>query len=597
MREYLIERHGIDVVENQADDLASMDIEAEDLQMHTVLIGGTNSGKTRLALHLLREQLRQGCSAVVIDVKEDTILQAVQFAQDAGLGPDQVTLLWPQERGGGMPQWNPLAGDPEEAVATFMGAMEGVFGEAWGYRLADLLRNCAMVAAAQGLSLKEVVELLRDPLYREGLLRIARETGAWDAYPEQHKALELEYKVLSPSTQREHAGPVLNKVHAFVTNRWLNALFCAEGDTIDLPGLWRSPRLLAVHLDRTALGTDGVTLLAALLARYLYATAMRRPGPVPVVFLLDELDEHERNVGKSLFDIIRRARQQGLRLIAATQTLNTVSSQLTSELLGNTWLQAYFNMGSQDADRVAASLVTGNGTRVKRLELSPHSVSGIVQREVRTYPVLDVSGNAIGISQSAWLGALSRPEAHASVNTLLRMSGIRQPTVAGLPLATVLRYIPDAWISFSGPSPLQVIVRFPRPQVKEAGKVTEADQTSGMSALLQALPSRRAVVLLRDGTAGMVNVTRIVFDGSLPNPLDWMQNGQAEGQVRMTAQRREERIREVSEAATPTSVPPAASPRPSRRSPRPPGTPAPASTVPPPPPPNPFQRMEDDGSI
>src|SRR5262249_50383050 len=155
---------------------------------------------------------------------------------------------------------------------------------------------------------------------------------------------------------------------------------------------------------------DGVTLLAALLARYLYATAMRRPGPVPVVFLLDELDEHERNVGKSLLDILRRARQQRLRLIAATQTLGTVSAQLTSELLGNTWLRAYFNMGPQDADRVAASLVAGNGSRARRIELTSQAVGGEVQQEVRTYPVLDARGNMVILSRAAWNAALSRPQ-------------------------------------------------------------------------------------------------------------------------------------------------------------------------------------------
>ena len=117
MRKFLLDRRSIVLGEQPTASLRPFSIEGDDLGKHAILVGATGSGKTRLALHLLREQLRGGrCSAVVMDVKADTVRQAIRCAEDVGMKPHQITTLWPQELRGGMPEWNLLAGDPEQAV-------------------------------------------------------------------------------------------------------------------------------------------------------------------------------------------------------------------------------------------------------------------------------------------------------------------------------------------------------------------------------------------------------------------------------------------------------------------------------------------------
>ena len=57
------------------------------LARHLCVCGATGSGKTRLALHLLSEQIRMGCSVVMLDPKLETIRHLMQFAQTAGVRP------------------------------------------------------------------------------------------------------------------------------------------------------------------------------------------------------------------------------------------------------------------------------------------------------------------------------------------------------------------------------------------------------------------------------------------------------------------------------------------------------------------------------
>ena len=60
----------------------------EQLQRHSMVCGGSGSGKTRLALHMLVEQIRAGASVVMLDPKKETLLHLLVMAREAGIKPD-----------------------------------------------------------------------------------------------------------------------------------------------------------------------------------------------------------------------------------------------------------------------------------------------------------------------------------------------------------------------------------------------------------------------------------------------------------------------------------------------------------------------------
>src|SRR5690349_9639789 len=72
LRLYLLERYGFDIEEQLPEPPRPFGIEADRLSRHAIVCGSSGSGKTRLSLHILREQLRLGYSAVVLDIKGET---------------------------------------------------------------------------------------------------------------------------------------------------------------------------------------------------------------------------------------------------------------------------------------------------------------------------------------------------------------------------------------------------------------------------------------------------------------------------------------------------------------------------------------------
>ena len=187
---WLKTRHDIDAREIGALPGGDFSIEQWLLGYHAVVFGASGSGKTRLALYLLRAQLMAGCSAVVLDYKEDTPREAAKIGRQCGLDDEDITVLWPSDPDAPVPGWNPFAvplDDVDTAVDRFVSAVRADAGS-WGDRLDAVLRNAATVIAAQGLSALELKRFIQRDDYREGLLRQAWGTPAWAEYPERGKA-------------------------------------------------------------------------------------------------------------------------------------------------------------------------------------------------------------------------------------------------------------------------------------------------------------------------------------------------------------------------------------------------------------------------
>ena len=287
------------------------EVDAPLLARHACVCGATGSGKTRLALHLLAEQLRAGCSVVMLDPKAETIRHLLHLAYGTGVSPEEVTLLSPHMEGIGAPGWNPLdckatGLSPAQASADFVSVLAKSSGS-WGPRLQDVLTNALIVISAHGLSLFELARLLQRDDYREGLLRQpldpARTGGGTvsDAvvYDEARDYFLREFAAWGKSERTGAVAPVLNKFRELLRSPFLRSLLCARRSTLDLSSLWKRRGLVLVHLDGASLGDEGARLLGGLLAHGLLRTAMRASGPVPVVLALDEMGVAERFVGSA----------------------------------------------------------------------------------------------------------------------------------------------------------------------------------------------------------------------------------------------------------------------------------------------------------
>lgn len=516
------------------------------LARHACVCGATGSGKTRLALHLLAEQIRAGCSVVMLDPKIETIRHLLALAYAAGMAPEQVTVLSPYLSGAGAPGWNCLdaraSGVPPAQAAADVVSVLAQSTSSWGPRMGDLLANALIVVASHGLSLFELARLLQRDDYREGLLakplpRFGSEAAfdriAYDniAYDEARDYFLSEFAAWSKSERASAAAPVLNKFRELLRTPFLRSLLCARRTTLHLGALWHKPGLVLVHLDSAALGDEGVRLLGGLLAHQLLRTAMRSDGPVPVVLALDEMGVSEEFVGGAAAKILAIARSRGLRLLVACQHLDQLSGELRAALLANTAVQAFFRLGYADAKLVAASLSAGTGERVSRVaaDVGKRDADGLPEAWASTpHTVRDGQGEPVALSPAAsqafWHLA-RKADGAAQVDGLKRLSKVSgiyrlyvhaADTKLPVELTRYLRGLAPDDYRLVGTGPIRLVVAFPRPRLSVLSRETEAERGQRWVKALTELPVRRAVLRLATGLAGTVQVAEVADPGSAP---------------------------------------------------------------------------------
>jgi len=518
------------------------------LARHACVCGATGSGKTRLALHLLSEQIKAGCSVVMLDPKIETIRHLLALAYAEGLAPEQVTVLSPHLSGAGAPGWNPLdaraSGVPPAQAAADVVSVLAQSTSSWGPRMGDLLANALVVVASHGLSLFELARLLQRDDYREGLLERplpprSKSGGAASngipldtvAYDEAKDFFLSEFAAWSKSERAAAAAPVLNKFRELLRTPFLRSLLCARRTTLHLGALWHKPGLVLVHLDSAALGDEGVRLLGGLLAHQILRTAMRSDGPVPVVLALDEMGVSEEFVGGAAAKILAIARSRGLRLLVACQHLDQLSGDLRSALLANTAVQAFFRLGYADAKLVAASLSAGTGERVSRIaaDVGKRDADGEPEAWASaTHTVRDGRGEPVALSPAAiqafWHLA-RKADGAAQVEGLKRLSKVSgifrlyvhaADTKAPVELTRYVKGLTPDDYQLIGSGPIRLVVAFPRPRLSVLSRETEAERSQRWVKALTGLPVRRAVLRLATGLAGTVQVTDVADPGATP---------------------------------------------------------------------------------
>lgn len=544
------------------------------LDRHACVFGASGSGKTRLALQLITEQARRGCSIVAFDPNRETVGRLLQCVRDAGLPPERIVLLDPGDSDAPVPGWNPLRTDnpPAQAAYDFVSTLAEKHRDSWGPRLEGILTAAVVLLAAHGLSLYELPALLSRPEFGAGLAalplppNVLLPGGGRAAVTQARAFFARDFVSWSKSDRAKAVEPVSNKTRALLGSDFLQALLCARRNTLDLASLWREPGAVIVHLDRATLGDDGVSLLGGLLTHHLFRTAMRQtPGPVRVVLALDEIAAQEEFIGTALTDVATQARGQGLRLLAASQHLTGMSAELRAALLGNTAVRVFFRLGPNDARTVAGTLAVGAKEPLCRATVEVASrdrVTGLTQQSVWRHPILDARGNTLQLSPDAWDDfrrrqmvaspgdgyALRRVQELAGSSGMLRLFVCAADTGGYVALTKYVADLPETDYWFDGPAPLELTVSFPKPRFLHAQKRTSSDLAERWADALVNLPVQHAAVWLLSGEQGIMRVVDVPNVAALqPEQSPWADCacGQTWEEAWETAEWRDAQIEEV----------------------------------------------------
>jgi hypothetical protein len=291
------------------------------------VIGKPGRGKTNFLLNLIIQDLHHGHGLCVLDPHGDLttdILACIPPHRE----PDVVLLdlhdtahPFAFDLFAGVDPTDPasLATGEERIIGVF----KKVWGDvSWGPRLEDLLANAVHVLLMNpGTTLADLPRLLTDAAYREQLLRAVTSPIVRDYFA-------VEYAPLTPKGQAAIAGPLMNKVRAFLRHPLLSQIVSQPGATVDVRAVMAKRQILLVRLNAKL--KEATSLLGTAIVLRLFEAALERqdvPAQSRPPFCL-YADEFQFFATPTFADFLQQARKYAV----ATTLAHQLRSQLPADL-------------------------------------------------------------------------------------------------------------------------------------------------------------------------------------------------------------------------------------------------------------------------
>jgi hypothetical protein len=337
----------------------------EALEAHAYLAGGTRMGKSRLLRLLIEQDIDAGHGLCLIDPHGDLYEELVTYL--ATLPSDhpalaKTILIDPTNDDWAM-GFNPLEVLPGEEiyphVLELLTVFEKLWGDSWGARMEDLMRNSFITLAEHGLTLLEMPRLLTDPGFRSTLAEDLQSAEAKNYWKNR-------FGPLAARTKAEWVESTLNKVSTFVSDPWIRDMVGQTRSTINLRKWMDEGAITLVNLARGKLKRNS-DLVGALVVSNIQEAALsrvniRKRDRRPYRLIVDEFQHYAT---KSFEEILSEAAKYGLSIMMANQHLDQLEHTLLSSVLSNATVQIYFRCNRQDADILARQAFRATGKQIK----------------------------------------------------------------------------------------------------------------------------------------------------------------------------------------------------------------------------------------
>jgi hypothetical protein len=305
------------------------------------------------------------------------------------------------------------------------------FQQYWGPRTDDVLRAALLtILRHPGKTLTEVPLLLLNDAVRAKLTR-----GLDD--PAGLTPFWHEYGQMSVAQRLQVAGPVLNKLRAFLLRPTIRNMLGQSQSTVDFRTVMDQGGILLVSLAKGSLGEETSRLLGSFIVARLWQAALSRidqPEAERVDFNL-YLDEFQNylHLPNSLEEVLAEARGYRLNLTLANQHLGQLTPAIAQAVDANTRTRIVFQCGQEDARHLARTFAP----------LTDHQLQSLARYQVAIRLCVD------GHTEPPFTGTTEAPppgfgEAHAAATT---ESSLRR---YGRPVAEVEREIASRFMSAGG---------------------------------------------------------------------------------------------------------------------------------------------------
>jgi hypothetical protein len=319
---------------------------------HLRIIGATGAGKTTLITGQVLADAHAGRGAVLIDPKGDAVLDILARLPEQAAG--RVVLFDPGDPN--PPCLNVLQGDGTGAdtdviTDNLTGIFRRIYAAFWGPRTDDLFRSICLtllgsVPPGSGqVTLADIPALLADEAKRRRVTATIRDPvlrGFWSWWEE-----------LSPASQAAVAGPLMNKLRAFLLRKFARQAIAAGPSTFDMTGVLDDGGLLLARLPKGILGEETVQLVGSFLVARTWQAAARRArlpqhARADAALYVDEC-QNFLNLPYPLHDMLAEARAYRLSVVMAHQNLAQLPADLREGISANARSQVIFSVSPEDA--------------------------------------------------------------------------------------------------------------------------------------------------------------------------------------------------------------------------------------------------------
>ncbi len=331
-------------------------------RQHFLVLGKSGYGKTTLALHLIRDDLRRGRGLCIIGSEaeffRDWLLPLVPTERST-----DVVYFRPADASCPL-TWNPLSLEDGEDQALAAGEMFATFkraiGEATIGARADAILSSAfaVLVGRPGATLWSVIRLLEDEAYRAAVVA------------------EIEDPYLKSFWSNTFSGypagaalPLANRLNQFLRMPQLRAALCHPVSSFSIQQTLSNNQIL--YLDLSGLDPDTTRLVGqAVLSKFQIELFRRERIPesrrTPVHVYVDEFHAFAGAAEGTWRELLARGRRYGLGLHLLTQHPNQLPKSLQHEIFGNVSSIVALNLSAADAASVRRELVApANGGATK----------------------------------------------------------------------------------------------------------------------------------------------------------------------------------------------------------------------------------------
>jgi type IV secretory pathway TraG/TraD family ATPase VirD4 len=316
---------------------------------HLALFGGTGSGKSTLLRNMIAEDIAAGHGVTVVDPHGQLV-------------EDILENHIPRHRTNDVIYFNPK--DRERAfalnmldcqrsdqrgliVSNVIGIFKKLWGDSWGPRMEDILRNAlyALIEQPNPVSILALPKFLTDQAYRADVLSRTQNPAVLDFF---HNTFDR----WQNSFREESISPVLNKIRAFTTDPLLRAIIGQTRSSFDFRDAMDERKIILCDLSKGSIGADNAMLLGSLIVMQEKLAALSRAdiaesNRVPHLLFAEEA----QNFIGDFESILAETRKYNLVLAVATQGIESLSRETAAAIFTNAANLITFRVSNTDAER------------------------------------------------------------------------------------------------------------------------------------------------------------------------------------------------------------------------------------------------------